>query len=54
MTILEDPAYAWVHEAKQITLAELRAATPPPPTPAPPVRPPAPTKGKQRPGLFTD
>jgi hypothetical protein len=53
MTILTDPAYAWVLEAKQITLAELRQALATPtirPEPAP-----RPAKGtRQEPTLFPE
>jgi hypothetical protein len=51
MTIWIDPAYAWVLEAKQITLAELRQATATPTTRPEPARRPA--KGtEQEPTLF--
>jgi hypothetical protein len=51
VTIWTDPAYAWVLEAKQITLAELRQALATPTTrPEPAMRP---AKGtEQEPTLF--
>jgi hypothetical protein len=53
MTILTDPAYAWVLEAKQITLAELRQALATPTTRPEPARRPA--KGSQQePSLFPE
>jgi hypothetical protein len=51
MTILTDPACAWVLEAKQITLAELRQALATPTTRPEPAKRPA--KGnEQKPTLF--
>jgi hypothetical protein len=53
MTVWTDPAYAWVLEAKQITLAELRQATATPTTRPEPARRPA--KGnQQKPTLLTE
>jgi hypothetical protein len=53
VTILTDPAYAWVLEAKQITLAELRQALATPTTRPEPAKRPA--KGNQQePTLFTE
>jgi hypothetical protein len=53
MTVWTDPAYAWVLEAKQITLAELRQATATPTTRPEPARRPA--KGSNpTPTLFTE
>jgi hypothetical protein len=53
MTILTDPAYAWVLEAKQITLAELRQALATPTTRPEPAKRPA--KGPNpTPTLFTE
>jgi hypothetical protein len=53
MTIWTDPAYAWVLDAKQITLDELRQALATPTTRPEPAKRPA--KGNQQePTLFTE
>jgi hypothetical protein len=53
VTIWTDPAYAWVLDAKQITLAELRQATATPTTRPEPAKRPA--KGtEQKPTMFTE
>jgi hypothetical protein len=53
MTAWTDPAYAWVLEAKQITLAELRQATATPTTRPEPAKRPA-NGNQQVPTLFTE